>query len=269
MSHLPADASVFCTGTIRGVDFPTKARAVAAAGFDAISIRPGEVDELVRTGIRLSDVRSWLADLGLAVAELDPLWLPVGRPPVPTHTAEAVLDMAQALHPDCISVLVPVDLTLDLAQATEVFAALCSHPLADGQRLAVEFFAWSALHTLADAWTLVRDAGSEHGGVILDVWHHWRRGGSAADIDAVDARRIFGVQISDAPAVPEVDDLAADCRDHRRWPGEGDLPIEAMVAALRAGRCAAPLGIEVFGSVADDAGASDRAVRAFEAHLAL
>lgn len=259
MSALAPDALVFCTGTIRGVDFRTKAHAAAAAGFDAISIRPGEVDELVAAGIPLGAIRGHLADLGLGIAELDPLWLPVGAPPAHAHPTEAVLEMAQALGPDCISVLVPLDAQLDLAHATEVFAALCDHPLAAGQRLAIEFFSWSPLHSLADTWTIVRDAGRDNGGIILDVWHHARRGGTVADLALVDAGRVWGVQIADAPAVPALDDIAADCMRNRRWPGRGALPLDDLVGALRAGGCHAPLGIEVFGSAADSADAESRA----------
>lgn len=268
MSTLAADAAVFCTGTTRGVDFLTKARAAAAAGFDAISIRPGEVDELRAHGVALDGVRDLLGELGLAVAELDPLWLPVAPLPDHAHRTEDVLEMAQALRPDCISVLVPLDATLDLAHATEVFAALCTHPLAAGQTLAIEFFSWSPLHSLVDTWTIVREAGCANGGIIFDVWHHARRGGTVADLGLVDASRIAGVQISDAPRVPELDDIAKDCMRNRRWPGEGDLPLVDTVAALRAGGCRAPLGIEVFGSATDDADAEARARRA-RATLAL
>lgn len=265
MSALAPDALVFCTGTTRGVGFLAKARAAAAAGFDAISIRPGEVDELVAAGIPLGAIRDHLAALGLGIAELDPLWLPVGAPPAHAHPTEAVLEMAQALGPDCISVLVPVDARLDLAHATEVFAALCDHPLAAGQRLAIEFFSWSPLHSLADTWTIVRDAGRDNGGIIVDVWHHTRRGGTAADLALVDTRRVWGVQIADAPAVPDLDDIAADCMRNRRWPGAGRLPLDDLVRALRAGGCDAPLGIEVFGGVTDEAGADERARAAYAA----
>ena len=265
MSALARDAAVFCTGTIRGVDFVTKARAVSAAGFDAISIRPGEVDELVARGVALGEVRDWLLELGLAVAELDPLWLPVAPLPDTGHPLEVVLEMAQALEPECISVLVPIEATLDLARTTDIFAELCAHPLALEQTLAIEFFSWSPLHSLADTWEIVRGAGAANGAMIFDVWHHERRGGTVADLDAVDLRRVAGVQIADAPRVPELDDIAKDCIRNRRWPGEGDLPLGEYVAALRRGGCTAPLGIEVFGGVADVDEAQARARRAREA----
>jgi sugar phosphate isomerase/epimerase len=125
--------------------------------------------------------------------------------------------------------------------------------------MAIEFFAWSPLDTLHDAWTIVRDAARDNGGIILDTWHHARRGGTVEDLRLVDLTRVWGVQIADAPRVPVLDDLAAECRDHRRWPGTGDLPLREIVRALRTGGCRAPLGIEVFGDATDEQAAAERA----------
>ena len=268
--------TVFCTGVTRGVPFSVKARAASAAGFTAISIRPAEFDELLAEGRTPAQVRAFLDDLGLAVAELDPLWLPVAPPPhQPAHGTDEVLEMAQVLDPDCISVLVPFapagpdgvrpDTPLDLDRATDAFAELCDHPLGAAQRFAIEFFAWSPLHTLADTWAIVQRAGRSNGGIILDTWHHARRGGTVEALASVDCTRIWGVQIADAPVDPLHPDLAVECMRHRRWPGDGAVALTEIVAALRERGCTAPLGIEVFGSAADDAEARARARRAFEA----
>ncbi len=263
---LHASDLVFCTGTTRGCDFVTKARAASAAGFNAISLRPAEYDAMLASGLTPADVRLLLGDLGLAIAELDPImtWLPGADAPASMHSVDDVLAIAREVNPDCISVLVPVGAALHVSAAIEAFGALCDRGANDGLRMAIEFFAWSPLHTLAETWTIVRGADRPNGGMILDTWHHERRGGTFADIGAVDASRIWGVQIADAPRVPVLDDLAAECRDHRRWPGEGEFDLDAIVATLRSGGCDAPLGIEVFGSISDDADAFARARRAYE-----
>ena len=263
---LDASDLVFCTGTTQGCDFVTKARAASAAGFSAISLRPAEYDTLLASGLTPADIRLLLNDLGLAIAELDPImtWLPGAEAPPSMHAVDEVLAIAREVNPDCISVLVPVGATLNVGAATEAFAALCDRGAADGLRMAIEFFAWSPLHTLAETWTIVHGADRPNGGMILDAWHHERRHGTLADIAAVDASRIWGVQIADAPRVPVLNDLAAECRHHRRWPGEGDLDLDAIVATLRRGGCDAPLGIEVFGSIDNDADAYPRARHAYE-----
>ena len=266
---LTANDVIFCTGTTRGVDFAVKARAARAAGFTAISMRPGEYDAMLAEGFTPTGVRSFLADLGLRIAELDPVmtWLPGAEAPVGMHQVDDVLAIAAAVEPDCVSVLVPVGATLHLDEATVAFAALCDRGRDAGVRMAIEFFAWSPLDTLLDTWTIVRDAGRANGGMILDTWHHARRGGTVDDLRLVDLSRVWGVQIADAPRAPVVVDLAAESRDHRRWPGAGNLPLAEIVHVLRNGGCTAALGIEVFGEATDEAAATERARVAYASLL--
>ncbi len=268
---LTRDDVVFCTGTTRGVDFTTKARTARAAGFTAISMRPAEYDAMLADGFTPRGVRSFLADLDLRIAELDPVmtWLPGAEAPSRMHAVDDVLDIAQMVEPDCVSVLVPVGASLDLGEATEAFASLCDRGHDAGVRMAIEFFAWSPLHSLIDTWTIVRDAGRANGGMIFDNWHHARRGGTIDDLGLVDLTRVWGVQISDAPLLAVLDDLAAECRDHRLWPGHGELPLTELVCALRAGGCDAPLGIEVFGDASDEHTAAERARIAYRTLLPL
>lgn len=82
------------------------------------------------------------------------------------------------------------------------------------------------------------------------------------DLDEVDVHRIVGIQLSDAPAVPAIADVAKECMSSRLWPGEGDTEVAATVRHLRAGGCAAPLGVEVFGP-------GDPTERAYRAAAAL
>jgi sugar phosphate isomerase/epimerase len=92
-----------------------------------------------------------------------------------------------------------------------------------------------------------RRRGRTNGTLIFDTWHHYRVGGTADDLDRVDARRIVGVQLSDAPATPTIGEVAKECMADRRWPGEGDAEVAVTVARLRRRGCTAPLGVEVFG----------------------
>ncbi len=203
----------------------------------------------------------------MAVAELDPLmtWLPEPRPSRPMHDVDDVLAIARAVRPDVISVLVPPPSDrspLDLARTAASFGELCDRAAEDGLRLAIEPFAWSALGTLADAWTVVREAGRTNGGLVFDVWHHARRGGTIDDLRAIDSSRIWAVQLADAPLLAGVAGLAEECRSGRLWPGDGELPLAEYLGALRTGGCRAPLGVEVFGDAGADA--AGRARRAFE-----
>ena len=248
---LGPEATVLCTGTLAGVALIDKVRAAAAARFSALSVRPREYDTWLEQGWRPADVRSFFDDHGVAVAELDPVmsWLPGAHPdPRNAHSVDDILRIAEVLQPDCLSVLVEPSYQGSLDEAVEPFAALCERAAVDGHRCALEFFAWSPLRTLGDTWRIIEGAGAPNGGLIFDTWHHYRVGGTADDLDDVDARRIVGVQLSDAPATPAIPEVAKECMADRRWPGEGDAEVAGTVARLRRRGCTAPLGIEVFGS---------------------
>jgi sugar phosphate isomerase/epimerase len=248
---LTAHDTVLCTGTLAGVSLSDKVRAAAIAGFRALSVRPREYETWLGEGWRPSDVRTFFDDHGVAVAELDPVmsWLPGANPdPRNAHSIDEILRIADVLEPDCLSVLVDPSYGGSLDDAIEPFAHLCARAASSGYRCALEFFAWSPMRTLADAWHIVHEAAQANGGLIFDTWHHFRVGGTAGDLDGIDAHRIMGIQLSDAPRVPSIADVAKECMSARLWPGEGDADVAGTVRHLRASGCVAPLGIEVFGA---------------------
>ena len=247
---LTPEDSVLCTGTIAGVGLSDKVRAAATAGFRALSVRPREYQAWLDEGWRPKDVRTFFDDHGVAVAELDPVmsWLPGASPdPRNAYSIDEILRIAEVLQPDCLSVLVDPSYRGSIDEAIAPFAELCVKAAGDGHRCAIEFFAWSPVRTLRDAWRIVHEAAQPNGALIFDTWHHFRVGGAAGDLDDVDARRIVGVQLSDAPIVPTIADVARECMAGRLWPGEGDADVAGTVRHLRARGCAAALGVEVFG----------------------
>jgi sugar phosphate isomerase/epimerase len=257
------------------VDTETYLRASADAGFDAVSLRPGQVTAWVESGGTLASLRHRLDALGLALAELDPVmaWAP-GATLDPPHaqSSAAVLAMAEELGAHAVSALVAPGHALDLDTQFDAtvgaFADLCDAAARHGVTVQLEFFGWSALHTLSDALRITTAAGRANGGVLVDTWHHARRGGTLADIDAVDPDRIVALQVSDGPIAATSDDLAADNR-HRQWPGDGELHPERVVASLRDRGWQGPIGIEVFGDASADPGERARtAMRSFTTTVA-
>ena len=63
--------------------------------------------------------------------------------------------------------------------------------------------------------------------------------------------RIVGVQLCDAPAVPEADPLQATLHE-RLLPGQGELDLAGLIADLRATGTNAPIGVEVFSDTLDE-----------------
>ena len=74
-----------------------------------------------------------------------------------------------------------------------------------------------------------------NGAVLVDTLHLARSGGSPDDLRAVPSRLLPYLQVADAPAAPpgpERDTLREEALHGRLLPGEGELPLEATLAAV-------------------------------------
>lgn len=125
----------------------------------------------------------------------------------------------------------------DLARCAERFGALCDVAARHGLGVDVEFMRYRPpVATLADAVDLVTRAGRPNGRILVDLLHVARSGGTAADLAKLPASLIGHVQLSDAPlAAPPDDALVTEARGRRLPPGEGELPLVAMMNALPSG----------------------------------
>ena len=122
-----------------------------------------------------------VTDQGIEVVRREDLLILRGEVESP-HRRDEILRIAEALQPDCLSVLFDPSYAGSIDEAVEPFAQLCAKAATDGHRCALEFFAWSPLRTLGDAWRIVAEAGAPNSGLIFDTWHHFRVGGTAADL---------------------------------------------------------------------------------------
>lgn len=118
------------------------------------------------------------------------------------------------------------------ARRVERFAAFCESARGFGLDVAVEFYPASQIKSLADALDLLAAAGQPNAVLNIDLLHHARSGGGAADLVRIPAELCRFVQLSDGPA-----DMPEDRRLHeaglqRLLPGDGALPIAAALAVL-------------------------------------
>lgn len=98
-----------------------------------------------------------------------------------------------------------------------------------GVRLALEFQSQAALaNNLETAVALVGQVGSPSLGICLDSFHFFTGPSKTEDLEYLHAGNLFHVQLSDLSGVPR--ELATD--SDRILPGDGDLPIAALVARL-------------------------------------
>src|SRR3569623_3712807 len=81
-----------------------------------------------------------------------------------------------------------------------------------------------------DAWEIVRRADHPRVGLILDSFHSLARRIDLDSIRSIPGDRIFIVQLADAPRNDK--DLLYLRRLFRCMPGEGDLPVVAVMRAV-------------------------------------
>jgi sugar phosphate isomerase/epimerase len=132
----------------------------------------------------------------------------------------------------------------DEARLADRFGVLCALAEPFGVRPMLEPMLYSSVRSTAAAARIVEASGSAFGGVLVDTIHLARTGGGPDDVAAVDPGRLGYVQLNDAPAVAppgRLDAVAEESRHDRRPPGEGELPLRAVLALLPA---EAPVSVE-------------------------
>jgi len=134
----------------------------------------------------------------------------------------------------------------------ERFAAVCEAAGERGLRACLEFMIFSSVKTIADAKRVLDRARHPAGAILVDALHLQRSGGTPADVSAVAPERLPYAQLCDGPFQPILPDSEValiEARTGRLFPGDGELPLPALVGALPAG---ASLAVEA--PVADLAG---------------
>ncbi len=273
---------VLCSGTLPpGTPFADRLAAAAGAGCSAVSLWGRDVAAARAEGRTDAELAAMVADHGLAVAELDPVWWwTPGAPaesPIPPELdpldvfcfgERDLFAMGEALGARSLNAADVLGGPWGVEEAAEAFAALCDRAAEHGLLVHLEWLAWSRIPDLATAAAVVALADRDNGGLTIDAWHVARAGVEPAEVAALPGGRILSVQLDDGPAAPEENLVHATLHD-RLLPGAGDFDLAGLVRALVDAGAGCPVGIEVFSddlhargveAAARDAVAATRAV---------
>jgi sugar phosphate isomerase/epimerase len=218
--------------------FAEDLEACAAAGWNAIELWLDKLGPYLERHT-LAEARTRLRDSGLAVAGACyhfGVMLSEGEERRRNlDEFRRKLDWCEALG--ALVLVVPTDFPerkVELADYERVAAGL--REAADlarphGVALAVEFIKGAKLiGTLATARDLVRRAGADNAGILLDTFHFSVGASKMADLATLRPGELRLVHINDLPPMPF--EIAED-RD-RVFPGEGALPLREILAAVAA-----------------------------------
>lgn len=113
-----------------------------------------------------------------------------------------------------------------------------------GVRLGFEFlgFPTCSVSTLRAARGIVEDVGDSRVGLVIDAFHFYIGGSRPEDLDGIDPTRIFVVHLDDAPA----GEPAALTDAQRLLPGEGVIPLRALIDRLQAAGYGGAYSLELF-----------------------
>ena len=132
----------------------------------------------------------------------------------------------------------------------------------------VEFNPYSACRSLLEARALALATERLNAGLVIDLLHLSRSGGSADDLRKVEPHLLQLVHYCDAAPMPEgertFEELRAESRTARRLPGEGVLPLRELLAAFPAGT---PVSVEAPSRSLAGLSAQERARMVLEATM--
>jgi sugar phosphate isomerase/epimerase len=205
--------------------------AAEAGGFGGIGMTlwvPDETCEPVcRDGRLREEVRRRIEDTALSVTDVGVVVL---RPRLDLDMVERMLVTARAFGARRVIVMNADD---DGRRAVATLRAVADLARHHELLVGVEFMPYSCTRTVSDALRLAADSEADNVGLVLDVLHLFRSGGTAADLGERVVRAIHLVQICDAGRTsPEPDQLRAEALGGRLYPGEGELPLDRILALM-------------------------------------
>lgn len=238
---------------------PEMVTCAAEAGFSHVGIRllPATATEpqydIVGDTRMLREVEQRLADTGVKVLDVE-----IFRLKRETRVAEYEAAIATAARLGASALLLAGN-DPEEARLIETFGAFCDLADSYGLSAGLEFMPWTDAKDLVQAARIVEATGRDNAAVLIDPFHFSRSRSRVEDIASIPPSRLHYLQFCDVPAeIPAtMDEILAQARGERLFPGEGGL---ALLELLRAVPRDIPLSLEVpTHTLARTVGATERA----------
>ncbi len=244
--------------TIRGqkVGLAREIDIAAQAGYSGIEPWIQTIQEYLKTGGRLADIRKQIEDRGLTVegAISFPQWI-VDDDAVRAKGVEQVkreMDLLAQIGGKRIAAP-PAGANgnnapnLDLLKAAERYRVLLELGDQTGVTPILELWGPSKnLHRLGECMFVVIESGHPKAGLLGDVYHIYKGGSDLNGLKMISAAAMPVLHMNDYPADPPRDKIAD--RD-RIMPGDGIAPLTQILRGLRDKDGQTVLSLELFSQV--------------------
>jgi sugar phosphate isomerase/epimerase len=217
---------------------PDMVRIASEAGYNSVGlwVAPGENWRSSTTG----EVCAALHETRLIALDIEVIWLQPGGKPDPIHH-EIIAIGGEIGAKNCLIVSSEPDHEI----TKFLYEDLCVHAGRAGMRACLEYMAVTEVKTLDDALNIVNAVDHPAGGILVDPFHHERVGHKPEKIREIPEHWLSYAQLCDMPAcgvITDPDAYFVDAIDGRLVPGEGAIPVDAMVRALPADL---PISLEI------------------------
>lgn len=120
----------------------------------------------------------------------------------------------------------------DPTRSQENFAQLAEMAAKHELSVNLEFLPFSPINSLAKAVRLVQATGKKNVGILVDILHLIRTGGSVSDLRTVPDGLIRYAQICDGAARVDPQQIFFEAVFQRMVPGQGEFPLREFMSAL-------------------------------------
>jgi sugar phosphate isomerase/epimerase len=212
-------------------------RAASAAGYDMVTLwvqAPALYPKALLTAAKAAECAAVLRDTGLRVPSLEVFDL---ASVAAVEAYRPALELGASLGGT--TALAINYSNADRGDTAATLARLAEVAAEYGLGVNLEPIAGGHTCTLADGEALIRASGADVG-ILFDIWHTVRAGGSVADLGKIDMARIRHVQVNDGPLAPPAS-IGLEAISERLYPGDGEFPLAEYLRMLPKG---IPVGIE-------------------------
>lgn len=217
--------------------------AAAEGGFGYCGIRivpPAPTDvlvDVVGNPALVREIDQRLRSRDVRLLDIEAVWL---RPETDVAALVPALEIGRRLGARQVLV---VGFDADLGRLLDNFCKLCQAAARLQMNVALEFITYCTIGTLAQAHWLVQRSGQPNARLLIDALQFFRSGAKSKDLAAIDPALMPYMQLCDGPLVgpASVDDRRVEARTARLLPGEGELPLAGLLAALPPG---IPISVE-------------------------
>ena len=214
---------------------PVEAVKIAAeCGYAQVGLRllpaaPNEAEYPILTDKNLiKETQAALADSGVKVADVEIIRL---SPDFDGSQYLQFLEVAQQLGAKHILI---AGNDSEQNRLIENYASFCELSKKYNLTCDLEFMPWTAVKNLAQAQAIVEQSGQSNAAILIDSLHFDRSDSTIEQVKALSASQMNYVQLCDGLAKydPSDEGLIQIARNNRLVPGQGDIDLLGLIAAL-------------------------------------